>query len=215
MRPAGPRESTFYCKRSPRADNVPDCGAPTGAVPNFMTNTLTIDDPRFPIGRANLPESISPDQRTLWIQEIATAPDQLRAAAEGLTTAQLDTPYREGGWTARQVIHHLPDSHMNAYVRMKLGLTESHPTVSVYDERLWAELADSRDTPIEVSLQLFDALHARWTDLLRSLSEEDYRRTYLHPEDGIVQVAQALGVYAWHGKHHIAHITRLRERMSW
>lgn len=170
---------------------------------------------RFPIGPANLPESITPDHLRLWIQEIADAPRQLNAAAQGLTDAQLDTPYREGGWTVRQVIHHLPDSHMNAYVRMKLALTETHPAVCAYDEGLWAKLGDSRDTSIAVSLQLFAALHVRWTDLLRSLKEEDFARTYVHPADGIVTVAQVPGIYAWHGKHHIAHITHLRERMSW
>src|ERR1035438_6599721 len=138
-------------------------------------------DLRYPIGRVSFPESTTPEQRREWIREIAEAPAHLRAAVEGLSEEQLDTPYRPGGWTVRQVVHHLPDSHMNSYVRLKLALTENEPTIKAYEEQLWAELPDSRDTPIEVSLTLLEALHQRWEILLRSIRAEDFSRTLRHP----------------------------------
>jgi hypothetical protein len=139
----------------------------------------------------------------------------LRAAAAGLNEDQLSTPYRDGGWTLRQVIHHVPDSHMNAYIRFKLALTENAPTVKAYDEAAWAELADTRDTPIEVSLALLENLHERWVGLLRSMSEADFQKQFRHPDLGLVPLERNLALYAWHGKHHVAHITSLRERRGW
>ncbi len=155
------------------------------------------------------------EQRTQWIAEIAETPAKLRAAVAGLNEDQLQTPYREGGWTVRQVVHHVPDSHMNAYVRFKLALTETEPLIKPYKEAAWAELADSRETPIEVSLALLDHLHDRWVRLLRSLREEDFARPFRHPELGVVPLERNLALYAWHGKHHVAHITALRERERW
>jgi uncharacterized damage-inducible protein DinB len=149
------------------------------------------------------------------IDDIAATPSRLRAAISGLTAAQLDTPYRDGGWTVRQVVHHVPDSHMNAYVRLKLALTEEEPVIKPYDEQRWAELTDSRDTPIETSVALLDALHARWTTLLRSLSDADFRRRFRHPDHGAVTIDWLVAMYAWHGKHHVGHITSLRERSGW
>ena len=134
---------------------------------------------------------------------------------EGLSPEQLDTPYRPEGWTVRQVVHHVPESHMNAYVRFKLALTEDHPTIKPYDEDAWAKLPDVAITPIEVSLQLLAALHSRWVDLLRSMQPSDFARTLFHPERGLLTLDQMLAMYAWHSAHHLAHITSLRERMGW
>lgn len=168
---------------------------------------------RFPIGRWSTPDA---DAATMAarVDDIAAAPAALRAAVAGLDAAQLDTPYRDGGWTVRQVVHHVADSHMNAYVRMKKALTDPGAAIAAYDEALWAELPDSRLEP-EVSLQLIDALHARWTALLRALSPAQWEQTYLHPEMGAVTLRAALGIYAWHGRHHTAHVTGLRERAGW
>ena len=173
-------------------------------------------DLRFPIGKFERPSAaLSPDQRSKHIGEIEAAPAHLAAAFRGLSPAQLDTPYRPGGWTVRQVIHHLPDSHMNSYVRFKLALTEDEPTIKPYDENLWAQLADSRDTPIETSLALLENLHKRWAILLRSFAPVDWSRKFRHPELGPTTLDQALALYAWHGRHHVAHITALRERNAW
>lgn len=172
-------------------------------------------DPRFPIGTFKMPEPVGASQRAEWIDTIAQTPARLRTAIQGLSEAQFDTPYREGGWTVRQVIHHVPDSHMNAYVRFKLALTEDEPTVKPYSEGAWARLTDSSATPLEVSLTLLEALHERWVILLRSLSEADWRRAYIHPEAGRVGLERALGMYAWHGAHHVAHITGLRQQQGW
>ncbi|MGE5207232.1 MAG: YfiT family bacillithiol transferase, partial [Chlamydiota bacterium] len=128
---------------------------------------------------------------------------------------QLDTPYRPQGWTVRQVVHHVPDSHMNAYIRLKLALTESEPTIKPYDQQLWAELADTRQTPMETSLTLLECLHQRWVMLLKSIADGDWQRTFRHPELGVVRLDTNLALYAWHGRHHVAHITSLRERMGW
>jgi DinB superfamily len=155
------------------------------------------------------------EQRQTWIAEIATAPAYLRAAVAGLNEQQLNTPYREGGWTVRQVVHHVPESHMNAYIRFKLALTETDPTVKPYDEAAWAETADVRETPIEVSLALLENLHTRWVVLLRSMSDADFKKQFVHPEIGVVSLEKNLALYAWHGKHHVAHITSLRERKRW
>jgi uncharacterized damage-inducible protein DinB len=174
-----------------------------------------MDDLKYPTGRFSFQPPSTVEQRTQWIAEIAETPAKLRAAVAGLNEDQLQTPYREGGWTVRQVVHHVPDSHMNAYVRFKLALTETEPLIKPYKEAAWAELADSRETPIEVSLALLDHLHDRWVRLLRSLREEDFARPFRHPELGVVPLERNLALYAWHGKHHVAHITALRERERW
>ncbi len=180
-----------------------------------MTTTTT-PDLRFPVGKFSRPQApLDEAQRRRAIDAIAETPTRLRAAVDGLTEAQLDTPYRPGGWTIRHVVHHLPDSHMNAYVRFKLALTEDEPTIKPYDEARWAELADSRETPIETSLVLLDRLHERWVTLLHSMSAQDFARQLRHPETGIQRLDQVLALYEWHGKHHVAHVTRLRERMGW
>ncbi len=172
-------------------------------------------DPRFPIGKFSFPESVTPRERDQYIAEIAAAPAKLRAAVAGLTAQQLDTPYRDGGWTVRQVVHHVPESHMNAYIRFKLALTEDEPTIKPYEESAWAKLPDVADTPIETSLALLDALHDRWVRVLRGIDEAAWQRTFRHPEIGIVRLDRNAALYAWHGKHHTAHITSLRERMKW
>jgi uncharacterized damage-inducible protein DinB len=173
------------------------------------------DDLRFPIGKFIAPVIFSQETRQGHIQDIADAPSQLRAAVQGLSVAQFDTPYRPGGWTLRQVVHHLPDSHLNSYVRFKLALTEEEPTIKPYDEQRWAELSDTIQTPPEVSLDLLESLHRRWVVLLRSLSPTDLARTFKHPESGQQSLERTLALYSWHGRHHIAHITSLRTRMGW
>jgi len=174
-----------------------------------------MEDLRHPIGRFSFQPPSAAEQRQTWIAEIAEAPSQLRAAVAGLNEEQLNTPYRDGGWTVRQVIHHVPESHMNAYIRFKLALTEDEPTIKPYDEAAWAETADVRDTPIEVSLTLLDNLHKRWVVLLKSMSDADFAKQFRHPELGVVPLEKNLALYAWHGKHHAAHITSLRERKQW
>jgi hypothetical protein len=173
-----------------------------------------MEDLRYPIGDFATPESVSPEQREGFIQQIAETPQHMRKAIEGLGDAQLDTPYRPGGWTVRQVVHHVPDSHLNAYMRLKLALTEVDPTIKPYDEALWATLPDSK-APVEVSLPLLDALHHRWVLLLRSLRPEDWARTFRHPVLGSFSLDRQAALYAWHGRHHVAHVTRLRERNGW
>src|SRR5208283_2337437 len=158
---------------------------------------------------------VDANQRLLDIAAVAEAAAQLRKAVAGLDDRQLDTPYRPEGWTVRQVIHHVPDSHINAYIRFRFALTEDSPTVKPYDEAKWAELHDAKTMPVEVSLTLLDSLHRRWVDLLGGFSDADFARTLQHPEEGIVRLDTYLSAYAWHGKHHCAHITGLRERMGW
>jgi hypothetical protein len=172
-------------------------------------------DPKYPIGQFNWTGPNTAVQRPRLIDDIAAAPQRMRSAVAGLTDAQLDTPYREGGWTVRQVVHHVPDSHMNSYIRFKLALTEHEPTIKPYDESVWAELIDARTAPIEPSLNLLEGLHHRWVFLLRSLSEEDVERKFFHPELGVVTIDKYISLYAWHGKHHVAHISALRERNGW
>jgi DinB superfamily len=171
-------------------------------------------DLRYPIGKPERPEHLTDEQRREFIDAIAVAPAKLRAAVTGLTQQQLDTPYRPGGWTVRQVVHHLPDSHMNAYVRFKLALTENEPTIKPYHEGAWANLPDSK-AAIEPSLALLDALHQRWIVLLGTLAPADWQKKFNHPESGPNTLDRALAVYGWHGRHHVAHITSLRERNSW
>ena len=172
-------------------------------------------DLQYPIGRFEWRGQNSADDRRRLIDGIDQTPANLRAAVEDLSEQQLDTPYRPGGWTVRQVTHHVPDSHMNAYIRFRLALTEDEPTIKPYDESRWAELADARTAPVETSLVLLEALHLRWAMLLRSLSEADFARQFRHPEMGIVSLDKNLALYAWHGRHHVAHVMFLRERMSW
>jgi hypothetical protein len=172
-------------------------------------------DLRYPIGKFKHDGPVTEEKRQRFLGDIAQAPADLRSAVKGLSDAQLDTPYRPGGWTVRQVVHHVPDSHMNSYVRFKLALTEDEPTIKPYAEDCWAELADTKATPVEVSLNLLDSLHDRWVRLLRSLSPEDWKRAFHHPERGPMTLEHALAMYAWHGRHHVAHIISLRERSGW
>jgi hypothetical protein len=172
-------------------------------------------DLRYPLGQFQPKHELAPAERAAAIERIAQMPDRLRMAISGLHSGQLDTPYRDGGWTVRQVVHHLADSHMNSYVRFKLALTEREPIVKTYDEALWAELADSRLTGVEVSLALLDALHQRWVILLGAMRPEDFTRRINHPELGMISLDWLLGEMAWHGAHHVAHITALRERLGW
>jgi hypothetical protein len=174
------------------------------------------DDPRYPIGPFRFDGQAGPSRREQWIGEIAAAPAHLRSAVDGLSAAQLDTPYRTGGWTVRQVVHHLPDSHLNAYTRIKLALTEEEPTIKPYAEARWAELPDARTGPVEPSLALLESLHQRWLLLLRQLRPADFERRFRHPEHGrIFGLDETTALYAWHGRHHVAHITALRGRMGW
>ena len=172
-------------------------------------------DPRYPIGRFEQPLEATPELRRQAIEVIAEAPAKLRAAVAGLSPVQLDTPYREGGWTVRQVVHHVPDSHLNAYVRLRLALTEEQPAIRPYQENLWAELPDAKSGPVEVSLALLDALHGRWVRLWRSLSAEQFGRVFIHPDYGPRTVDWLVFLYAWHGRHHTAHITELRRQKAW
>jgi hypothetical protein len=172
-------------------------------------------DPRYPIGKFTPPQEVTPALRQQAISAIAEAPAKLRAAVKGLNDAQLDTPYRQDGWTVRQLAHHVPDSHLNAYVRLKLALTEQEPTIKPYDEARWAELSDAK-LPIDVSLTLLDCVHHRWVDVWRSLKPNDYARTFRHPDyPAALSVDWMLFQYAWHGQHHTAHITHLRHQKSW
>jgi uncharacterized damage-inducible protein DinB len=172
-------------------------------------------DRRYPIGKFEFIGSTDETQRAQRITDIEKTPARLRAAINGLTPQQLETPYRDGGWTVRQVVHHVPESHMNAYIRFKLALTEEEPTIKPYMEDLWARTADVQTTPLETSLALLDSLHERWVRLLRGLKPEQWKRTFRHPEMGTVSLEKNLALYAWHGRHHTAHITELRKRMGW
>lgn len=169
----------------------------------------------FPIGKFAYDAAADQERKGVFMDEIAQTPPRLKAAIAGLSDKQLDTAYRPGGWTVRQVVHHVPDSHLNSYVRFKLALTEDNPTIKPYAEDRWAELTDTQSTPIEVSLTLLESLHDRWVRLLRSLTPEQWKRTFRHPELGEMNLEKTLALYAWHGKHHVAHITELRKRMSW
>jgi hypothetical protein len=174
-------------------------------------------DLRYPIGRFERPASVTAGDRAQFIDDIAACPAAMRAAIDGLADEQLDTPYRPGGWTVRQVVHHVPDSHVNSYVRFRLALTEDQPTIKPYNEGKWAELPDARGPLVDESLALLDALHARWVALLRAMTPGDFARTLVHPErpGAPMTLDVMLALYSWHGKHHVAHITGLRERMNW
>jgi hypothetical protein len=181
-----------------------------------MATTAQETDLRYPVGKFDFDAPVTDTDRPKLIALIAETPGNLRKAVAGLSRDQLETPYRPGGWTVKQVAHHVPDSHMNAYCRFKLALTEDEPTIKPYNEAAWAELTDSRRVPIEVSLDLLDALHLRWVALLRSMDAADFHRGLRHPEHGrILTLDQMLGLYAWHGRHHVAHITTLRKREGW
>ena len=170
---------------------------------------------KYPIGHYDATQAIDADKLGQFILTIASLPSRLRAAVTDLSKDQLDTPYRPGGWTVRQVIHHLPDSHLNGYLRQKFALTEERPTIKPYDEAAWAELHDARYSAPEVSLELLEALHQRWVLMLLSLTEEQLERTFIHPVSGEQTIRQHIGQYAWHGEHHLAHITELKKRKGW
>lgn len=174
-----------------------------------------MNDPRYPVGKFERRDELTPSERRTMIEEISATPMLMRAAIDGLTPAQLNTPYREGGWTLRQVVHHVPDSHLNAYIRFKLALTEEMPTIKPYDEARWAELPDSHDTPVKTSLTMLEALHDRWVRLLKSMKPADFQRKLMHPENGEMTLDAVLGLYEWHGRHHVAHITSARARLGW
>ena len=181
-----------------------------------MSTTATEIELRYPVGKFDFDAPVNEADYPKLIAAIAETPVALRSTVAGLTRDQLETRYRPGGWTVKQVVHHVPDSHLNAYTRFKLALTEDKPTIKPYDEAAWAELADSRKVPIEVSLDLLDALHLRWVAILRSMDADDFNRGFRHPEHGkIVTLKQMLGLYAWHGRHHVAHITSLKKREGW
>jgi hypothetical protein len=181
-----------------------------------MATTVTETELRYPVGKFDFDAPVNEADYPKLIAVVAETPVALRSAVAGLTRDQLETRYRPGGWTVKQVVHHVPDSHLNAYTRFKLALTEDEPTIKPYDEAAWAELADSRQVPIEVSLDLLDALHVRWVALMRSMDIDDFNRGLRHPEQGrVLALKQMLGLYAWHGRHHVAHITSLRKREGW
>jgi hypothetical protein len=172
-------------------------------------------DIRYPIGQFAWSGSQTKQERTAAVNDIASLPQKMRSAVAGLADKQLDTPYREDGWTIRQVVHHVPDSHMNSYIRCKLALTENNPTIKPYDEVAWANLIDGKTAPIEPSLNLLEGLHDRWVRVLQSVSETDAQRTLYHPERGAMTLDEYIALCGWHGKHHVAHITSLRQRLGW
>jgi DinB superfamily len=180
-----------------------------------MSTAGLVSDPRYPIGKCPRPDALDAQQLHSRIAILAALPENLRAAVDGLEGAQIDTPYREGGWTVRQLVHHVADSHMNAYVRTRLALTEDWPTIKPYDEKLWAEPPDAKSLPIEVSLELLDTLHRRWVALLEALTDEQWKRGYVHPESGRNSLERVADIYAWHSRHHVAHITALRKSRGW
>jgi uncharacterized damage-inducible protein DinB len=176
---------------------------------------MSTPDPRYPIGRFSPPADVTPDMRETFIDDIARLPGRLRAAVQPLGETERQTPYREGGWTVAQVVHHLADSHVNAYVRLRLALTEDSPAITAYDENQWAKLADAGASDVEPSLRILEGVHQRWSALLRSLQPADFARTFVHPKNGLTPLDRQLALYAWHGRHHLAHITTLAERMGW
>jgi hypothetical protein len=181
---------------------------------NSQIGSLQTEDPRFPVGRFARPETIAAEDRIHAIAALAGLPSHLRSAVAGLDRQRLDTPYRDGGWTVRQLVHHIADSHINALVRVRMALTEDWPTILPYDEKAWAKMPDYT-APVEWSLDLLESLHARWVMLLRSLDGEQWARGFNHPANGPMTVEFATLLYAWHSRHHVAHITRLRERQGW
>ncbi len=172
-------------------------------------------DERYPIGNFQAPKEVTEAMRAEAMEEIANTPKKMRMAVQGLSDQQLDTPYRDGGWTVRQVVHHMADSHMNAVIRLRLALTETDPTIKPYNEAAWAKLEDAAHADPEVSLRLLESLHERWARLLRSMKPEDFEKTFVHPEHGKRTLNWLLFLYAWHGRHHTAHVTGLRKRQGW
>jgi hypothetical protein len=169
----------------------------------------------YPIGKFKMEEALTMPRRKALIKEIEEAPAAMRSVVRNLSDKQLDTPYRPDGWTVRQVVHHVPDSHLNAYIRFKWALTENEPAIKAYNEKAWAELTEAKTAPVEMSLNLLEAVHARWIALLNHLTEKDFERKLIHPENGPMTLDRMLCLYAWHGKHHVAHITELRKRQGW
>jgi len=172
-------------------------------------------DPRYPIGKFTPPAEYTADLRASFVRDIAAAPAALEAAVEGLTTEQRLTSYRDGGWTVAQVVHHVADSHMHAYARLKFAVTEDVPTIKAYDEGMWATLPDASEADVEPSLRIIESLHVRWATFLRHLAQKDFERGLMHPERGPMTVDRMVALYAWHGRHHAAHITELRKKMGW
>ncbi len=172
-------------------------------------------DPRYPIGKFTYSGPPTAEERKKYLDDVEQTPARLREALSGLSEERLNTPYRDGGWTLRQLAHHLPDSHMNSYIRFKLALTEDEPTIKTYSENVWAELPEAKNAPIEVSLALLDSLHRRWMLVLRQFGEAEWKRTFRHPELGAMSLEKTLALYSWHGRHHVAHVTSLREKMGW
>ena len=175
----------------------------------------TVDTLKYPIGRFRSNQELTSAERNTCISEIEACPALLEAAVQGLSADQLQTPYREGGWTVQQLVHHIFDSHVNAYIRFRLALTETNPRITAYKEAEWAKLSDSERVPASVSLALVKGLHLRWVVMLNSMSDNDFARTLDHPENGLMTLNTMVQLYAWHGKHHVRHITALRERMGW
>jgi uncharacterized damage-inducible protein DinB len=174
-----------------------------------------MSNPRYPIGKFSYSGPLTPEQKQQYLNDIEQTPARLRAILNGLSDEQLDTPYREGGWTPRQVAHHIADSHLNSYVRFKLALTEEEPTIKGYKEERWAELPEAKHAPVEVSLTLLDSLHQRWMLMLRSFTDAEWKRTFRHSELGPMSLEKTLALYSWHGRHHVAHVASLREKMGW
>lgn len=174
-----------------------------------------MEDLRYPIGPFDPRTPLPAGGHAELIASLSTTPSRMRVAVDGLTQSQVDTPYREGGWTVRQLVHHVPDSHLNAYVRMKWGLTEEAPLIKTYDEKAWSKLPDARTAPIEISLALLAAVHARWDIVLNSMTAKEFARTIKHPDWGEIELTTLVQLYEWHGRHHVAHIERLRERSGW
>ena len=179
------------------------------------TSEMSLENLKYPVGRFELRGALPAGGRQELIESLATVPTRLTHAVADLSEAQLGTPYRDGGWTVRQLVHHVPDSHMNAYIRFKWGLTEDVPAIKTYHEELWSELPDARTAPIALSLNLLTAIHARWDVLLRSMTESDFGRSINHPDFGAMDLTTLLRQYEWHGRHHVAHVERLRERLGW
>ena len=186
-----------------------------GAACGVVYNRRMEEDLKYPVGKFAYEGFGDRVQRAEWIQEISHLPEKLKAAVQGLNDEQLDTPYRPEGWSVRQLVHHIADSHMNSFMRLRLALTEPEPTIKPYDEKTWAELPDSRELPPNISLQLLEPLHLRWVHVLKSITEDDFARCFRHPEMGSMSLDKATALYAWHSRHHLAHITNLRKRMGW
>jgi len=173
------------------------------------------DKVRYPIGDFGLDPHVTAAKRREWLQHISELPEKLAAAVSGLSDVQLNSPYRDNGWTLRQVVHHLADAHVNGFARFKLALTEDEPSIKTYEEALWAETPDAREAPVDLSIRLLDALHRRWTILLDSLADAQFDRAFVHPDRGRMTIDKAIQLYAWHGLHHTGQITGLRARRAW